>query len=252
MFDLDGPAPDPEPPPPLCFLVESDQYECKLCNCKPEDQFSCYQFPRVVPGPDATALQFVDRTLDCAERRRRMSESSRNIRIHSRQAMNWLVDAARLAKLVAEGNENLAPVFWIRLYGILHEMHERLSASNASVVRHGITPNPSIVDFLVAVDKVASIFSDDERLYIQYRRDVECHPLQLNYELQVKKNGDTREAFDHKLLAKKVPVTLEEFLAATKRVLGTAPDEITLSRVFAERCWLALAGLKREGARIYT
>lgn len=50
----------------------------KLCNCKPEDQFSCYQFPRVVPGPDATALQLVDRTLDCAERRRRMSESSRN------------------------------------------------------------------------------------------------------------------------------------------------------------------------------
>jgi hypothetical protein len=251
MFDLDGPQPDPEPPPPICFLIDPTHYECKLCTCSPSDQFSCYQFQRVVPEADATARQLFDRSLDCTERRRRIRESLLNINIHSRQELDWLVDAARVSKLVAEGNADLAPVFWIRLYGILHEIYERLFASNTFAVQNGATPTASIAEFLGAIEQVASLFSDDERIYIQYRRDVECHPLQLNYEFQVNKSGGTRERFHHKLLAKTVPVSLEEFSSATKRVLATVRHEIDLARVFAGRCWLALAGLRRKGARIY-
>jgi hypothetical protein len=252
MFDLDGPAPDPEPADPVCLLVDRrSHYECKMCSCAPGDQFSCYDVPRVVPGPNATALQLVDRTLDCTERRRRLLETSRNSTIHSRQELNWLADASRVAKLVADGQTDLAPVFWIRLYGVLHEIFQRLSDSAASLTQHGVKPPQVISDFMAAVDKVGSLFSDDELLYIQYRRDVECHPVQLNYEFRVKKDGGTREAFDHKVLAKKVPVSLHDFMAATRRVLATAPNEVALAQRFADRCWLALAGLKRKGARIY-
>lgn len=102
MYDLDGPIPDPEPTPPFCALVdEGAHYECRLCTCGPGDQFSCIEFRRVVPAPDATPRRLADPKLDCAERRRRMSESSMTARINSKQQMNWLVDATRVAKLVA-------------------------------------------------------------------------------------------------------------------------------------------------------
>ena len=51
MFDLDGPAPDPEPTSPVCFLLDGSHYECKLGTCASADQFSCYEYPRVVPVP---------------------------------------------------------------------------------------------------------------------------------------------------------------------------------------------------------
>jgi len=182
MYYLDGPIPDPEPTPPFCALVdEGAHYECRLCTCGPRDHFSCIEFPRVVPGPDATPRQLADPKLDCAERRRRMSESSMNARINSKQQMNWLVDAARVSKLVASGNLDLAPIFWIRLYGILHEIYERVSGHSASAIQIRGKPIQVFVDFLKTVDALAALFSADERIYIQYRRDVESHPIQRNY-----------------------------------------------------------------------
>jgi hypothetical protein len=165
--------------------------------------------------------------------------------------MNWLVDATRVAKLVANGNADLAPVFWIRLYGILHDIYGRVSANVAAVELNGLKPPALFQDFLREIRAVASIFSTDERLYIQYRRDVDCHPLQNNYEFGYKRDGGTRETFEHKLLAEKTYVTLEDFRKAVRRVLGTRPDEVALAQAFAERCWSALAGVELQGARLF-
>jgi hypothetical protein len=232
-------------------LVDPGHYECRLCTCNPTDQYSCFDFKRVVPEPNATPLQLADPKLDCAERRRRIGAVALNGTVHSRQEMGWLRDAARVAKLVADGNTDLAPVFWIRLYGIVREVYERLFESHAFRAQIGALPNPDIVEFLAATEKVAALFSDDERLYIQYRRDVECHPLQNAYEFKVGKKGQAIETFRHTFLAKQVSVTLADFDAAVGRVLASAPNEVELAKSFAARCWLELTGLMRKGEKIY-
>ena len=250
MYDLDGPVPDPQPTPPFCALVDNGaHYECRLCTCGPKDLYSCFEFRRMVPGPDATPRQLADRKLDCVERRRRMSESSMTARINSKQQMDWLLDAAHLAKLVADGNLDLAPLFWIRLYGILHEMYEKVSHSNTFATQIRGKPIQSMVDFLKAVDAVAALFSADERIYIQYRRDVESHPIQRNYEFKVNNQGRSIESFHHKIMNQKVPVALEEFTAAVRRLLRTVSQEVDLARGMAERSLRSLAALVEVGAR---
>lgn len=252
IYDLDGPVPDPEPVPPFCVLIDESHYECRLCDCSPTDRFSCFEFPRVIPESGATARQLADATLNCSERRRRTSESSMNARVNSPQQMNWLIDAARVATLVAEGNTDLAPLFWIRLYGILHDIYDKLAGHRNLAVLNGARPHPLIVAFLKATEDLSGLFSPDERLYIQYRRDVESHPIQTNYEFKVDERGRAVETFKHKMLAQRIPVSLEEFRAAVKRLLATVPDETVLARVLASRCSNALLGLREHGARIYT
>jgi hypothetical protein len=241
MYDLDGPEPDPVPQPPFCLLIDG-HFECRLCTCSPTDQYSCYEFPRPVHGPDATPLQRTDATLDCVERRRRLREIDRRTFVQSRQRMGWLVDAARVSKLVADGNTDLAPVFWIRLCGILNELYDKLLKNHTLAVLTGAKPYSDIVEFLGAIESLAASFSDDERIYIQYRRDVECHPVQDNH---------ASDGFNHKLLAKEARIGLEEFRAAVGRVVARAPSEVALAQMFAERCKLALADLERRGERIY-
>lgn len=252
MYDLDGPTPDPEPVPPFCVVCDGgSHYECRLCTCTSKDHFSCIEFPRVVPGPDATPRQLADPKLDCADRRRRMSESSMNARINSKQQMNWLVDAARVSKLVAGGNIDLAPIFWIRLYGILHEIYGRVSRNSAFAIQIRGKPIQQMVDFLKAVDELSALFSADERVYIQYRRDVESHPIQVNYEFKVDSKGRSVETFQHKIMNQKVPVTLEEFTVVVRRLLHTVSQEVDLARMMAERCLRSLAAVVDAGARVF-
>ena len=248
IFDVDGPVPDSAAP--VC-LLDGEHYECKLCTCTVTDHYSCYQFPRVVPDPEATPLQLAGAKLDCKERRRRMAESVTSADVHSPQELSWLIDTARVAKLVAKGNADLSPVFWIRLYGVLNEMYGRLAASHESSLRIGANPHLGIVRFLEEVSVLYAHFSDDELLYIQYRRDVECHPLQFNYERTVNKKGSARGSFKHKIFQKDAPVTLEDFSAAIKRVLSSAPNEVVLAQSFADRCWSTLETLQEKGRYIY-
>ena len=180
-----------------------------------------------------------------------MSESSINARINSRQQMNWLSDAARVARMVAEKNFDVAPIFWVRLYGILHDIYDKLSGHHMFAVRNGAKPVSSIVAFLKATEDLSALFSADERLYIQYRRDVESHPIQVNYEFKVDNAGRAIETFKHKLLGQQTPVSLGDFQAAVKRLLSTVPNEIELARVMADRCWRSLLALTEKGTRIF-
>jgi hypothetical protein len=174
-----------------------------------------------------------------------------NARINSKQQMNWLVDAARVTKLVAAGNLDLAPIFWIRLYGILHEIYARIARHNAFAIQNGAKPVQLLVDFLKAVDALSAVFSDDERIYIQYRRDVESHPVQVNYEFRVDDRGRSVESFNHKIMNRKVPVTHEEFTAAVTRLLQTVSEEVDLTRQMATRCLRSLVAVAEAGAKIF-
>lgn len=135
LYDIWGPEPTTEGP--HCLLLDDSHYECKLCDCKTTDVDSCHAYPRVIPAADATRRQRADAKRSCAERRRSIGASSRTPDVNSQQEMNWLVDAARIAKLVAGGSADLAPIFWIRLYGILHEIHARMANLVAVTRGHG-------------------------------------------------------------------------------------------------------------------
>jgi hypothetical protein len=250
LVDLSGP--DPEVEGPLCLLIDETHYECKLCTCKPTDRFSCLEFPRVVPAPDATPKQLADRKRDCTERRRAMSESNSNATINPRQEMEWLEDAAAITKRVADGEIILAPIFWLRLFGILHDMYDKLLRAERWSLGQGFRFDPRISAFMREVEALSAVFTEDERLYIQYRRDVEAHPIQVAYEFRIDGAGKAKEAVTTKITAKKLPVTLDEFRAAMGRVLATAKHETGIARAFAIRCALSLERVREKGLQIFT
>jgi len=59
------------------------------------------------------------------------------------------------------------------------------------------------------------------------------------------------ETFHHKIMNQKVPVPLEEFTAAVRRLLQTVSQEVDLARMMAERCSRSLADVENAGARIF-
>jgi hypothetical protein len=250
IFDLWGDEPEGEEKG--CLLIDGSHYECKLCSCSPTDAFSCLEFPRVVPEPGATPKMLSDTKRDCTDRRRSMSETNLNARINSVQQMEWLDDAVSIAKRVAAEETLLAPVFWLRLFGILHDMYEKVLASERFCKTYGFKIDPRIVAFMREVEALAAVFSDDERLYIQYRRDVEAHPVQVHYEFKIDGKGKAKDGLTPKLTSKKLPVTREEFREAMKRVLATAKHETGIAVAFASRSLPALERVREKGRQVYT
>ncbi len=245
MYDLDGP--DPGSDEPVCIMDER-HYRCLLCTCNPEDQYTCYTYPRVVHDANSTPRQRADAALDCVERSRRIREIAINADIRTEQRMNWISDAARVARAVSEGNTDLAPVFWIRLYGILHEIYDSVRELHDAALDFGARPDVRAVTLLDEIKRLASLFSDDELLYIQYRRDVECHPVQNAYELRFDKKGDAVESVNQKLLSTQTRVSLDDFRNSVRKVLATVRYEVALAQPFAHRCWQALHATATRGS----
>lgn len=249
LYDIDGP--DPVTEGPLCLLLDPTHYECTLCDCKPSDLDSCFAFPRVIPEAGATPTQRADAKRSCSERRRSIGEASRRAEVNSTQEMNWLVDAARIVKLVADGSADLAPMFWIRLYGILHEIHARLTNLVQVAVESGARPSPLFAAFLAEVVALSALFSEDELIYVQYRRDTECHPIQNAYEFKINGTGRTRDQAAIKMLGTRKPLTLAELNSAVRRVLLSASSEVELARLMAQRSWTNVAAVRDKGALLY-
>ena len=249
LHDIDGP--DPETEEPFCLLVDPSHYECKLCDCKRSDLDSCFAFPRVIPEADATPRQRADAKRSCSDRRRSIGETSRNAEVNSTQQMNWLADATRIAKLVADGSADLAPLFWIRLYGILHEIHGRLTDLVLVAVENGAKPSAAFDAFLSEVVALSALFSEDELIYIQYRRDTECHPIQNAYQFRIDGTGRARDEAAIKMLGTKRTLTLAELSSAVRRVLLSASSEVELARIMAHRSWINIATVRDQGALLY-
>jgi hypothetical protein len=152
---------------------------------------------------------------------------------------------------VASGETTLAPVFWLRLFGILHDMYDKQVRSERFCKIYGFKMDSRILAFMREVELLAAVFTDDERLYIQYRRDVEAHPIQVHYEFKIDGTGRPKEGITPKLTSSKLPVTLEEFREAMGRVIATAKHETEIARAFAGRC-VALERVREKGWQIYT
>ncbi len=116
--------------------------------------------------------------------------------VRARQALQWVQELVRAAsELSARGTAagvDTTTVFWIRLYGVLDEVggsYERVCklANDCGVGNSKLAiESRGVRD---AIRAMRDSMSEDERLWVHYRRDTECHVWQESYELGRRKNG---------------------------------------------------------------
>lgn len=159
--------------------------------------------------------------------------------IRAEQVRIW-VTRLRLAagKLVTapEPDPDVASVFWIRLYGVLDEMlgSYKLFDGIATAQAQGLARRACEVRDAILALKAE--FTEDELIYIQYRRDVEGHVWQDAYELtghvnQPKLNEDRK----HPLLGNR-RITHVDFDKRVRALLRTYRiNELAIAVAFAHR-----------------
>lgn len=152
------------------------------------------------------------------------------------QLANWLEDAVRVTQLVAGGNRELIPVFWIRLFGVLHEINELVSRQRSFLAPQN-DPAFGLDAVAEAIAILANVFSEDELIWLEYRRNVECHVFQDNYRLL--KNNRPSKKVVHKLVKRDKDVAATD--EALSRVLQRYDAEHLIALDFAKRAAIPLA-----------
>jgi hypothetical protein len=143
----------------------------------------------------------------------------------------------------ASNSESAAAIFWIRLYGAIHDFHEHFAPTPP-------TPPPSAVldpdeeqalaedeyfadlaaDVRTACTGLLGAFSQDELLTIQWKRDHEAHPFLSGYELR-EQNGALKHGGKHGLVGN---VAHRDVHEAVKRVRAGRED-LAVARELAQR-----------------
>jgi hypothetical protein len=159
--------------------------------------------------------------------------------IHAQQALQWVQELHRTSsELAAHGtaaHADTRTVFWIRLLGVLVEVGESYEYLCKLADDSGAGATPLATDARAVRDAIrATIGSmdEDQRMWLHYRRDVECHVWQSSYELNRGKNG-LKETRYFALLGKEMHVDEFDTRARTLlRVFGV--DEPALAAHFAK------------------
>jgi hypothetical protein len=167
------------------------------------------------------------------EHARWVDEVLRDTSIGVTQLESWLRSLVETAASISLQGMRVDPaqvaVFWIRLYGALREIRARFrrgveQASPEWKVRYET--------ILAQMEAVAEALSQDEKVYLDYRRQVECHPLQRAF-APMGEHGGERIAVDVKLLGIEMPI--DDWTAAVKRVLIGGTTEHTIGVMMASR-----------------
>lgn len=170
---------------------------------------------------------------------------ARSSRTSGRQLEQWTASAAIYASGVARsaGNEHAAfdGMFWIRAYGVLVEVRDHFAELDATVAGHqneapgGAVPiyRRWFAAILGAIAGARTALTDDELLYFEYRRHVECHIFQTQYNLRVARDGMVVERRRSNILSR--DMTIEDTDAAIQRVLQRYRGETTIAVDIAKR-----------------
>ena len=165
-----------------------------------------------------------------AERARILADIARHDSVMDKQIAGWIDSALRTATSVAAGNTDLITAFWIRVYGVLTDVRRVLEEQLASIEKVGANREPTAA-VLAELMSMPSAFTEDELIYLGYRRHVECHPLQNGYRLLTR--DGIREKITHR--ASGTEQSPEETDAAIVRVLRQHDSEDAIARNFASR-----------------
>lgn len=161
--------------------------------------------------------------------------------IGSRLRLQWIGNAIRAAEEVVGVNcpWSSERLWWVHLYAILRELKEFMVDLSTPKFAGDRAPRELFKPAVKCIDALQQVFTEDELLYLQYRRDEACHPVADSHEPRVR-DGKVKKA-QETLLGVRPLVDIRE---ATKRVLKTTNnDEIRLAKDLATRCLPALREL---------
>jgi len=169
------------------------------------------------------------------------------------QIWQWIgtafVYAERLIKNQADFDHDAGGLFWIRLYGILVDLRAKFKSWKEVNEALVYSPHPEVKEFQKryfpsalewctrAVELINGLyisFSEEELIYIQYRRHVEAHPFQKSYEVQMGKNNKVIDKLPHAILDNKV-INREQVHEILGRVLKQYKSERIIAVEFAKR-----------------
>ena len=158
--------------------------------------------------------------------------------IGSRLRLQWIGNAIRAAEEVISDTcpWSARPLWWVHIYAILGELKETLVDLSTPQFAGDLARRGPFVQAVKRIEALQQVFTEDELLYIQYRRDEACHPVADSYEPSVR-DGKVKKAKNTLVGVR----PLSDIRKATKRVLKTTNnDEIRLAKDMAIRCLPAL------------
>jgi len=148
--------------------------------------------------------------------------------VWGQQTLQWVRSAYLHALEVAtKGQEASAAVtgmFWIRVCGVFTDIRPAIAKHVESLSTMGAGPEqPESITSqlrglaqlcLERIDAVKAALTEDELVYLEYRRHVEAHPWQNSYELRLGKNGiiDTKEVFGERKSVDELNVLIRRLL----------------------------------------
>jgi hypothetical protein len=115
--------------------------------------------------------------------------------IRARLSLQWVQQLAYLSDKLAHEQSLPLPetqtAFWIRLHGVLVDLYKYYDDCHTLLAGDPSLP-PSQIAHEVAqiraeLKAARDAFDDDEKIWIHYRRDTECHIWQDSYELTIHK-----------------------------------------------------------------
>lgn len=138
---------------------------------------------------------------------------------------SWIGATLLVAERAASGSPEALSLFWVRIYGVLtdasdfialtctggDEAYDGLGMFPLARGRSDASPLPT------AMARVSALFDDDELLYLEYRRHVECDPFQTRY--RARRNRQGVSAHVPSALLGGRPITRDQAEAAFGRVL---------------------------------
>lgn len=137
---------------------------------------------------------------------------------------SWIGETLLAAERAASGSPEALSLFWIRLYGVLTDAADfvALTCSDAEPYdglctfplargRSDASPLPA------AMARLRALFDEDDLLYIEYRRHVECDPFQSRYRGYRNRQGVSAHVPSALLGGR--PITRDHADAALARVL---------------------------------
>jgi hypothetical protein len=101
------------------------------------------------------------------------------------QMLQWVgATLAVTERLAAEADPDaaVASVFWIRLYGTLKDLAEVLSRHEMLTRAFAApdSPDGAVLEGVMSLlAQLRAELSEEELVYLQYRRHVECHPFSM-------------------------------------------------------------------------
>jgi len=171
---------------------------------------------------------------------------------HARQQANWVRNLDETARTLRDQGD-AAPwpfmaIFWIRLHAVIADLRLELEGTfqrlGIDPATHQAQPHSPLSLAIATHQRIEMIwrrFTEDELVFIDCRRQTECHITQSSYDYRL---GRANVVLDRR----GVPTvgrefTVEELDAAVGRILGAYPDENAAAVALARKIVEALPTL---------